>query len=294
MRWLFLAVALVAGTAQSQDRPPKKESKATAQQRAPKNVGTKERPFVVTVEPNESDKKEADRREEERKEKAQTDRDLAKWTKVLAWIAGLQFVALCIQAWIFRTQANRLKETIGEMKVATQSTKTSVDSYKLAERAWVSHVKVETIEFTGSTVPGVVGPVDGVAFILKWTNAGRTPSINTMLFREGAVVAKTAAVPTFERPPDDSEQRAAPLVPGQKVTSPPFPITEETVERLKRRECRVFIYGLVEYDDVFHAGIRHLTETCQEVSWRGVGETPDGVRIRLFTFTAIGPQNRAT
>src|SRR5256885_342449 len=94
VRWVLLSLALIVGLAQSQDAPPKKDSKSSAQKSTPKKIGTKERPLVITVDPNEADKKEAERREGERKEKAESDRDLVYWTRVLAVLAALQFIAL--------------------------------------------------------------------------------------------------------------------------------------------------------------------------------------------------------
>jgi hypothetical protein len=71
----ILSLSLMMGIAQSQETPTKQDGKAAAQQRSPKRIGTEERPLVISINPNESDKKETDNRAEERKEKADSGRN---------------------------------------------------------------------------------------------------------------------------------------------------------------------------------------------------------------------------
>ncbi len=117
MRWLVLSLALIVGVAQSQENAPtKEERKASTKKSTPKQIGTEARPLVITVQPTEEDKKEAQAREQERKNKSKSDEGLVTWTKVLAWIAGFQFLALLLHAGIFYYQSRKLKQTVGEMR----------------------------------------------------------------------------------------------------------------------------------------------------------------------------------
>src|SRR2546427_3939213 len=120
MRWFLLSLALVIGSAQSQDRTPQQQ----LQRRDVKNeqIGTEKRPVVITVQPTKEDKKEAEARAGERQNKKQSDADLVWWTRVLGILAGLQFFALIGHAIIFRSQAQALRDTIGEMQKATRAT----------------------------------------------------------------------------------------------------------------------------------------------------------------------------
>jgi hypothetical protein len=120
MRWIALLFVLVIGTAFSQEYAPSKaQTQAGATKSTNQKIGTDSRPLIVSVIPTEEDKQEAASREQERKDKAKSDAalviwtgDLVTWTRVLAWLAAFQFLALILQAAIFAYQSKRLKETV--------------------------------------------------------------------------------------------------------------------------------------------------------------------------------------
>lgn len=106
MRWIFLAVALVCLSAQSQQ--PSRESSKDKQrhtgpaqkQGAPDERGTEKSPVVVKVLPTPDDKEKAEQDRKEREEKAALDRrlvdltgDLARYTDSLAVFTAVLAIA---------------------------------------------------------------------------------------------------------------------------------------------------------------------------------------------------------
>jgi hypothetical protein len=88
---------------QTQSQPKEAQQAPTADQR-----GTDQVPVVVKVIPPKETEEKAARDTKDREEKMELDRklvqfngDLAYYTKVLVWVAGLQFLALIVQGVVF-------------------------------------------------------------------------------------------------------------------------------------------------------------------------------------------------
>jgi hypothetical protein len=82
---------------------------------------------------------------------------LVWWTRVLAILAGLQFIALVLHAFIFRIQAKALQDSIKEMQAS--------------RRAWLSIEDVKLKHPTRFTEEGIVFAVD-----VTVKNLGQTPA----------------------------------------------------------------------------------------------------------------------
>ena len=188
-------------------------------------------------------------------------------------------------------QANRLRESVDEMKGATQATKNaateqakltvaslgemrraadastdsakaattaadaakeSVESYRESERAWIS-----VVEFAVSTVQGIDAAtgkqMSGTAFNIRWVNGGRTPAVHCTMYSDHRVVLSPndSGVPLFDVPQSAADQREMPLIPGVPVNSPQRFIDDADMRKLVGRQCRIFLYGRAEYELVF-------------------------------------------
>jgi len=168
---------------------------------------------------------------------------------------------------------------------------TSAQSYQAAERAWMAHTEVVVSIFTNSTFGDSPEKTDGTKFQMRWINAGNTPAIKCSFVTMHEVLTdKISALPTFT-PPQNLEQVYAPIIPRVPVNAPPIYFRRGVIEALKRRECRIFVYGRADYQAVYPTATAPHTEICFEVEYAGVnsksGET-------IFAFRVAGPQNSAT
>lgn len=122
----LIALSLVSSAIAESQRPaprggersqPQSQPKQTQQTAAPDQRGTEQSPLTVKVIPTPKSTEETARDAKERDEKLELDRklvelngDLTYWTKILGIVAGLQFVALFIQA-VFLAATAKLART---------------------------------------------------------------------------------------------------------------------------------------------------------------------------------------
>ena len=221
------------------------------------------------------------------------------FTGMLVVVGFLQLLTFVFQTFVFGRQARRLRETIMEMKVATEATRMaaeaaekSADSYQTAERAWVALIQGINEPFTKSTDADTGEKnISGVAFKLEWMNFGHTPALNCSLFTEAKIVTdKEASIPIFERPQGDEISRA-PIVPGVKFYSPSRYFRQHVIEDLKNRKCRLFLYGKIDYHVVYVSGTPKHTEVCFEISYAGNQNETGNI---IFNYRVAGPQNSIT
>jgi hypothetical protein len=160
-----LICLFLCGASMTYGQPSQPNEKAATQKSAPKKLGTEESPLVVTVHPNEADKKESERREAERKQKESSDDNLVYWTRVMAGLAFLQFGALLLHAMMFRSQARAMHSTVMEMQ--------------RGERGYVfSEVVLDTFN---NTVMGGSEQFGEVKVRVSFWNYGKTPAVITMI-----------------------------------------------------------------------------------------------------------------
>ncbi len=176
MRWFLLSLALLIGGAQSQDKTPEQQQqRRDGKENAKKEqIGTEKQPVVITVQPTKEDRKEAEARAEERQNKKQSDADLVWWTRVLGILAGLQFVALIGHAVIFRSQAQALRDTIGEMQKATFATEKAAEAALIQANTMVSAERGYA-KMSHCNVLNLNVVTTAVQFQMEIKNWGRTP-----------------------------------------------------------------------------------------------------------------------
>jgi hypothetical protein len=121
---------------QTQSQPAEAQQAPTTDQR-----GTDQVPVVVKVIPTKETEEKATQDTNDREEKIELDRklvqfnsDLAYYTKVLVWVAGLQFLALIIQAVVF---VFTLGATRKAADAADKSADVAKDTLIATQRPWV-------------------------------------------------------------------------------------------------------------------------------------------------------------
>jgi hypothetical protein len=174
-------------------------------------------------------------------------------------------------------------------EAAARAAKDSIDSYRLAERAWVACANPVFMHFTDNIDPvtGQKGPA--TVFHIEWKNAGRTPAIDCQMYIAMKVSAEKG-IPIFVVSNRDKVGRGAPLLPGVQIGGMRNTLTQKDIEALKNRKVRIFLHGRAEYGTVFAGDTRKYTDVCLEVNY--VGGDKSGKT--LLSFEHIGQQNCAT
>jgi hypothetical protein len=247
MKFLFpILVALAAIAAHSQEpTPAKQDSKAVTQKSTAR--GTSDRPLVITILPNESDKKETGRREAERREKAASDNNLVYWTRVLAALALLQFFALAFHAYIFRRQAKSLGASVEETNrattLATNTAQADLRAYVAVDDIYFPWVPTTNFEDRASITDQIVR--------IRVKNFGKTPATNITIRISGI----KAAGPEFPRVfgPKDYKGPKPMLSPTQQYTTrvPPDRFTFDPEYPKDSDGKEPFIFGAILYQDIY-------------------------------------------
>jgi len=174
---------------------------------------------------------------------------------------------------------------------AAEAAETSANSYQAAERAWITWTQTITDTFIDSTDVATGEKISGTMFRFQWINSGHTPAVNCSILTQGREVTdENSPVPTLT-PPPNIQQLRVPIVPGVQVYGSRWPFRKEVMEALKKRKCRIFLYGRVDYETVYSTATSRHTEICIEVTYLGADGKTGG---DLFNFSTVGPQNSAT
>ena len=197
-------------------------------------------------------------------------REKAKWTDIAIVILTFGIVAWAgLQWWEMHdagTQTNKIIAADERLATAMENSVTQAQGAFnaankqaiLSQRAWMQ-VKVG-IE-SPSHVWTVGQPID---IRIKQKNTGRTPalnlkSVNIIAVQEAASGDVFKAPAFFYKP--DQYVRSGNLTPDGEVFSDFVkPFTAEDESRIVSLKVRVYVHGIVEYDDVF--GIHHWVKFC--------------------------------
>ena len=235
MRYLVAALFLLfaATVAFSQQPPPAKGKSGQPQQpSATDQRGTQQAPFVVKVLPTPKTNEEAAQEAKERNEKEALDRritdatdNIAYFSKILAAVAVLQFLALIFQAWILRR---------------------TVNTSRASERAYVT---------MSHEAPGVVFETEGLFYLtIKIKNYGRTPAKVTDALLKPVILPpgeKLPPRPNYIRDRENLESPKAFLVRDDYFIVVEYFDTKEQILAIQKGTAILYLIGYVDYVDAF-------------------------------------------
>lgn len=173
--------------------------------------------------------------------------DAARWTYIGNWIGGLSGLLVLI-ALGFAFEANQIARETAKQQL----------------RAYVTVTDLITI---GSEAE------KPFQFAVGWKNAGATPaqwvkaSINWYDFGEEGLP------PSFDFPePEDFEESYSSIGPGETVDGPSAEVPRWLIDAVKLETRTLFVWGWLEYSDVFKGSPRRRTEFALQVQKSGHGD----------------------
>ena len=158
-----------------------------------------------------------------------------------------------------RISNQRAQESLDSSNVqAERSLSAAVSTTRLDQRAWVT-IKGVSLRNVGVGLSPTIQ--------IGWENSGRSPALNvTSLIQQGS---QDDWIPKGELPME--RMRAGAGTPARSVLGPgvvglsptlvyPYTFTAANIASLSSGQSVLFVYGLVQYDDIFSR--RHKTEFC--------------------------------
>ena len=221
--------------------------------------GTEKCPAIVKILPTPKNEAEADEDEKQRKEKAELDRklvkfsgDLAYYTKVLAWVAILQFLVLVAQA-IFLRLAFKESRRSGDI---------ARDAMIAGERAFVFPVGLaqfwEHVQETN---------LYNWRFRTNWQNSGETPTKNLTIHASGML--RDTPLPVDFNFNYSTQDTGTGLIPpkmtlaGGVVPRIPTPaLSPQDILDIQAGTKFFYIWGWARYLDVFPNTPQRVTRFC--------------------------------
>lgn len=230
--------------------------------------------------------------ESEATKNIQGDEAATNWWLMI--FTGLMAFVATVQAGLFLWQLKMMRAGVADATLAAQaardaadSAKTSADAFKLAQRAWVSQRMIANTAFRDA-IDGDQRR-NGVMLNFMWVNSGQTPAMKATSWAMLKEVEPSAPIPTFQTEVN-KVPRFMTLNPSGESRSPPVYLFDEQLERLKRRNAKIFIYGRIQYEERFNPGTVRHTEICAELLYDGRDADGDAVLI----FSPAGGQNSSS
>jgi hypothetical protein len=216
-------------------------------------------PIPVTIVPSKQTLEEAKSAAAERSQKAELDRklvdfnhDLAFYTALLAIIAGLQFLALLLQAFFLRRAFIEARRGGDIARLAMIA----------GERAFVFPMGYRSFyEPYGTT------GLYSWRFRPVWRNSGDTPTRNMIMHTR--CILRNDALPTeFDFDAEPQPTGTALLAPNSEALGgvvPPYPdlaISPQDLAAVMSGQKFLYIWGWAQYSDVFDGTEKHITRFC--------------------------------
>lgn len=153
-------------------------------------------------------------------------------------------------------------------KAASVAAQAAVDAVG-AERAWMTLGGLDYPFYDNAdTSDGPIGP--GVALSFRWTNTGRSPSIENTVFVGKQVLFPGEKIEKFIPEFDTSETaQSLPLGAGGYLSSNNILLHDEDFAAVKSGKKRFIVYSRIQYRSTF-LKVLYYSEVCGEVTMRGV------------------------
>lgn len=276
MRWIVLALVLVAGSAWSND-PVKPQTMGGNQKAKAEQRGTEKAPIFMKGDvTTQKTKEEADGDAEDRKQKSAVDKFLVKYTGLNSLFTLFLFVVALAQVGLFVWQLRLMREAVADAKDVASAAKRQSDSLILSERAYVkmSHVSPGVRWITGND--------ELFQIEVEVKNHGRTPAdvtdviIGAKLLGNGEPLPEPFPYPTGER---ESIPNAFLVTDETFFTTRHFPLRGQNLADAKCGAKKLWIFGHVDYIDTFK--VRHRAGYVRVY----IPHVDDGKQNNLFYMT---------
>ena len=233
--------------------------------------GTAKSPYFVKVMPAPKSAEDRAHEIQDREEKKSADSWLVRWTASLFFATvGLILATVALGYFAFQ-QMRDMKHSIAVAKDAATAAKEQVQLSRNAlintERAIVFHSKTHAM----AGIKGSTNEVIDWNFFAILENAGSTPTKWMQMHTNWYYFA--GGIPDNFDFPDISDITERPFcVIGPKGTtlSGECVVPIDKIFATRNGAGQLFIWGWVEYDDIFEGTFRHRTEYCMEVKVPGI------------------------
>jgi len=235
--------------------------------------GTDQSPIVVKLARTKESDQQAEKSSAYQANEAYNNTLLMLFNGILAAVAIFEFI------WIVRQELQM---------------KRSHRAYVATERAMMATPSFFATQVYGERSGDDPAGVYAYIFGISWPNTGKTPAVQAIAWTDHRICDPNDAIPTFVKPGDAINgfatvgSNGAPSGPDQIVSS-------EEVQAAALEKRVIYLYGRVEYSDIFDPGFRHVTEGCFRLVFQG--DPYELLRYPLrqdrarFRYTAVGPQN---
>lgn len=264
---LFVAISVIV----SQTQPPldiRYEPQANSQRPAEPTgnaqQGTRDSPIVVElVNPQKTDEETAKENAERQQDRVYT-RLTARYTGLAAlFAAGAVLVAIAqviLFAWQLGLMREGIKDASDAAKAAGDSAKAALgtlDVMQTSGRAFVflTHVEMRAIKSKNCD------KVERFLFIFHWQNSGSTGTKS--LFAQQNFTAISGDLPKDFAYPYQGAPVLMPIGPTATVQGDPIEIPLADMEAVSQNRKNVYLWGRVDYHDVF--GKPRFTQTCRRM-----------------------------
>jgi hypothetical protein len=182
-------------------------------------------------------------------------------------------------------------------RIAADSAKAAKDSADAAKQTLLTTQR--PFVFLKSFEVHIVG--GDLQIFAQWENSGVTPAVKKRNYASWRTFAN-------EPPPDftwpDLDKDGTPIGgqgegiltfigPKAQHSAEPLRIPITIIERIAKRELRLFVWGWTEYNDILGTAERYRTEFCNELAVAHM-EVDDAGKVTVTaTFPQYGPHNTA-
>jgi hypothetical protein len=244
-------------------------------QKAPDQPQNQQPPVIVNITPAPKSDSERAEEVEDRRKKAETDTRLTNYTGELAFftkglflatvVLGIATIGLLIAAFF---QSRDMKASITAAKDAASAARDQVELSRHAlisvERAMVFLSKTHCM----ADVKRSTGQVIDWTFYAILENAGSTPTRNMFMHTNWYYFAGGMPEDFAFHDISSGPVERVPVAMGPKSTtwSGECEVPIDIIQATRKKEGQLYLWGWVEYDDIFEGTPRHRTEYCMQVN----------------------------
>jgi hypothetical protein len=172
------------------------------------------------------------------------------------------FAAIFVGGWMIAIY-RRMRRI---MEQQTKLIQDQVETSRLANRARMNVVQFKWTYFTEEPTPN--SAINSYHLIVQWKNFGTTPAVKSWNWMNGVVLPGGGIMKLprdFKFVPREEQTQEDDLFDfpaGNPVDGGRHPFTVEDLTKVYRGEANAFLWGKIEYTDVFNLNERHTTTFC--------------------------------